>query len=60
VSRDSTLSLNSLFPGLEERVGVINALCWSDPVTPVTDLSIEIAVAGEFQPCNEAIPKQEL
>jgi hypothetical protein len=31
-----------------------------DPVTPVTDFLIEIDVAGEFQPCNEAIPRQEL
>jgi len=37
----------------------INALCWSDPVTPVTDLLVEIAVGGEFQPGNEAILKQE-
>jgi len=40
----------------------INALCWSDPVTPVTpvtDLLVEIAVVGVFQPGNEAILKQE-
>jgi hypothetical protein len=40
-------------------VSRINALCCSDPVTPVTDLLIEIAVAGEFQPGSEAILKQE-
>jgi hypothetical protein len=40
----------------------IKALCRSDPVmpvTPVTDLLTEIAVAGEFQPGSEAILKQE-
>jgi len=40
----------------------INALCWFDPVTPVTpvtNLLTEIAVVGEFRHRNEAIPKQE-